>query len=286
MTDDNTHRISSSNEEIIIEEKYTPEEKELIAALAIRSYHLPGYSYMGDLWQYISNNHPFLGIFLHHKLHPVHTGWRLLIFLGSILFGLTVSNIFFLLVLSDDRYQQEVFVVTTIGGEEWTITYAYIMLWTLGGSAHALFDMSIWYITSCGGCCPFSDRCQVFGHVLVVFTIAFLLAMASFMVVLRASIQHQEDDGEKVNIYDLDSGGLANDQIELYEIEKEDVNFLLGYLMEFAVAMVIYYPLGSIILFSGVLGCFRLPILGGRPRDIYVLSKERAKKALGLDDGF
>ena len=114
-------------------EEESEETKELIMALAIRSYHLPGYSCMGDMCQYIFNNHPLLGIFFHHKLHPVKTVWRFLLFLGSVLFGLTVSNIFFLLVLSDERYQKEVFVVP-FAGEEWGITSAYLMVRARSGS--------------------------------------------------------------------------------------------------------------------------------------------------------
>jgi hypothetical protein len=68
----------------------------------------------------------------------------------------------------------------------------------------------------------------------------------------------------------LESGGLVDDQVDLKDIHKEDVSFLLNYVMEFALALLVYYPLGSVILFSGILGCGKLPILGGRPRDIYL----------------
>lgn len=45
--------------------------------------------------------------------------------------------------------------------------------------------------------------------------------------------------------------------------------FLLGYLVEFILALFVYYPIAVTILFSGVLGCNgRVPLLGGRPREM------------------
>ena len=117
----------------------------------------------------------------------------------------------------------------------------------------------------------------------MIFSIALLLASASLLVLVRASLE--KDDA--LDIYDLDSAGIVDDQLDIYDIEKEDVSFLLGYLVEVTLALLVYYPLGSIILFSGILGCFRLPVLGGRPRDMYVLRKKEAEEATisGNNDG-
>jgi hypothetical protein len=56
----------------------------------------------------------------------------------------------------------------------------------------------------------------------------------------------------------------------------QEFQFLLGYLVEMVLALFIYYPLGGTILFSGVLGCGKLPLLGGRPRE--VAAEERRDK--------
>jgi hypothetical protein len=66
---------------------------------------------------------------------------------------------------------------------------------------------------------------------------------------------------------------------EDWEIQVDDAHefqFLLGYLGEMVFALFIYYPLGGTILFSGVLGCGKLPLLGGRPQE--VAAEERRKK--------
>jgi hypothetical protein len=240
------------------------ETQKLVVALANRSYHLPGYGLWGDLSQYLNNNHPLLGICCHHKLHPVKMKMRLVTLFGSILFGLSVSNIFFLMVMNDDRFQEKILAIT-INGEAWYITSGMMFLWTIGGGLHASYDIMIWHIMACA-CCPFSRKCRISGSILVVAAIVLLLAMASFIVLVRASLE-QEDN---VYVMQLESGGLVDDQVDLKDIHKEDVSFLLNYVMEFALALLVYYPLGSVILFSGILGCGKLPILGGRPRDIYL----------------
>lgn len=43
------------------------QQRELIPALAWRSYHLPGNSWCQDWMQYYKNNHPVFGICCHHK---------------------------------------------------------------------------------------------------------------------------------------------------------------------------------------------------------------------------
>jgi hypothetical protein len=180
-----------------------------------------------------------------------------------------MSNIFFLLVLSDERFQEKMFAVT-INEEEWYITSGMMMLWTVGGSVHASYDIMVWYIVACA-CCPFSKKFRLYGSFLVVFAIVMLLAMTSLIVLVRASLQHEENDN--LDVMQLDSAGLVDDQVVLVDIKKEDVRFLLGYVTEFALALIVYYPLGSLVLFSGILGCGKLPILGGRPRDILVDQK-------------
>lgn len=50
----------------------------------------------------------------------------------------------------------------------------------------------------------------------------------------------------------------------IYTKEDTKYAFLIGYLVELTIALFVYYPLTSTMFFSGVLGCGRIPILGGR----------------------
>jgi hypothetical protein len=53
--------------------------------------------------------------------------------------------------------------------------------------------------------------------------------------------------------------------------------------MEFTVSLFVMTPLIEFTLFVGVLGCFALPVLGGRPREVAMerrLAKEQQKKAV------
>ncbi len=57
------------------------EKDDLISLLRRRSMHLPGNNWYQDWIQYIRNNHPLLGICLHHPLHPLRMGQRIYILL-------------------------------------------------------------------------------------------------------------------------------------------------------------------------------------------------------------
>merc|ERR1711862_557175 len=51
--------------------------------------------------------------------------------------------------------------------------------------------------------------------------------------------------------------------------EGRSFYFLMGYLVEFVLALFVYQPIAVTIIFSGVLGFNgRVPILGGRPREM------------------
>ena len=50
----------------------------------------------------------------------------------------------------------------------------------------------------------------------------------------------------------------------IYTKDDTKYAFLIGYLVELTIALFVYYPLTSTMFFSGILGCGRIPILGGR----------------------
>jgi hypothetical protein len=259
-------------------ESATKKEKKIIVALANRSYHLPAYDYCADFRQYFANNHPFFGIFCKHPLHPIGVGMRIVALVGSILFGLTISNLFFLLVLQDEQYQQALFTIS-LGDGEYSLTSGMLLLWTVGGGVHATYDICIWYIAACA-CCPWNKTCKSYGTYIVIFLVLVLAFAASLVVVVRVS---------EIDAMTLDSAGLLDDEVgltdEITHIHKEDVQFLLGYAVEFSLALLVYYPLCSFLFFSGVLGCGFIPGLGGRPREIQLLKKEIERRSTDLDDG-
>jgi hypothetical protein len=336
---------SSSHEKEDGDASLSEEEKEMILALINQAYHLPGNSYLADLCQYMTNNHPLFGICCHSRIHPIRTKMRILALLGSILFGLVISNLFVLLILDNETYQQQVFyfstnsssssssnlydyypnyytdnnngdtTILTNGGAgiqngnmtnatvtmtsnqtvvELSVTSDMLLLWTVGGGLHAIFDMMFWYMVACT-CCPFSKRYKKLGSIVGLTFVVLMAAVASFFLVLRASIELQEEQQQQqqqqlLGDYNDDyqqenetkalllpsssnslghSAGLVDDDIRLDEqvVSIELLDFVLAYLIEFTMAVLVYYPLASLILFTGILGLGRLPVLGGWPRD-------------------
>ena len=49
---------------------------------------------------------------------------------------------------------------------------------------------------------------------------------------------------------------------------EPDFHFLYGYGVELFASLFVFTPFIQTILFSGVLGCGRLPFIGGRPRTV------------------
>ena len=151
----------------------TRKEKELQSFLSKGAYHLPGNTtWAQDWYQYFANNHPLMAIVLQNKLHPISRWMRAVGTFGSIMFGLVITNIYFI-VIHEKQYQEklpttfdvdvsdfEIIQNTTvvIRGQEFNVSdYAsffdvsteLMILWTLGSAIHAVFDNFMWYVTAC-----------------------------------------------------------------------------------------------------------------------------------------
>ncbi|KAL9190999.1 hypothetical protein ACHAXT_000705 [Thalassiosira profunda] len=288
----------------------TPEEVEeeeathrLKRRLAARAYHFPGNSWCQDWMQYLSNTHTVLGLFFHHPLHPMGFQERLVILFGSIAIGLTISNFTYLFFIRNGiDVEEEVFTLnsrhTDVSGiPVVSITKLMITLWTMGSFLHTCFDLGLWHMKACTLCRyrgRISEKMVMWGRVAGLFIVMIAMGVGGYAVLVRASLEYR---GEGSVADEVEESIQSN---ELYSIEFEDkrsFRFLLGYLVEFVLALFVYYPLAVTVLFSGVLGCGgRIPILGGRPREMakeqrYELSKRRPKilKAFGgeeaLEDG-
>jgi hypothetical protein len=294
------------------------DEKELVAALGLRSYHLPGNSFCQDWFQYFANNHPIFGICCHHKNHPIGKRMRIINLFGSIVFGLCVTNVIWLSFLYIKEDVDTAVVTISLGkgvsfgantnnatnvdnttisvdlsdisdignfnsisnndatstsanGQEIQITEGMIMLWTVGGALHALFDNTIWYVTACVCCLPGRSlerlgKLRWCGSYIAVFAVIAFTACATFAVVLRATL---DSNGENVDLTDLGTAGINDDNIKLGQTSDASAyEFMIGYAVELVLALIVYYPLVGTILFSGVLVCGKIPVLGGRPFEV------------------
>mmetsp|Transcript_8739 Transcript_8739/g.21316 ORF Transcript_8739/g.21316 Transcript_8739/m.21316 type:complete len:474 (-) Transcript_8739:49-1470(-) len=301
----NSGQIDGDDDDDDDDDEYSIEysDNEIIAAMAVRSYHLPSYSSCADWVQYFRNTHPLFGMCCHHPLHPVKWPMRLLHLLGSIVFGLLVTNLIWLFMVYENERDTDRAVVTIDvgalnetklgqviplgnltssnsesgdGTTEIEITEGMIFLWTVGGTLHALFDNTIWYLVACVCCLPGQalEKCarlKRYGVIMLVFTIIAVGALSSFMVVLRATLADNEDAEPSETGFEEDETNPLTD----WE-DKSSFQFLLSYIVEVFLAMVFYYPLVGTVLFSGILGCCgRVPVLGGRP---YELAQEEKRK--------
>lgn len=229
------------------------DEHILIPLLVARSCHLPGNDWKADWIQWFRNNHILFGICLHHRLHPVEWWERCLALIGSISFGLIATNLVYQWDLQNPQDLEELYF-SILG---YDLTKGMIWLWTIGGLGHSIFDMTVWHIMACACCHPGgkwgnnsgSERYRDCASYLLVPVVLAMLGVAVWLVLWRAS-------GSK-NLSDVE------------EINKNSLSFLAQYAVELALAWFVYFFLVGTILFSGIFGCGgRLPILGGRPRDV------------------
>ena len=246
------------------------DEQVLVPLLASQSCHLPGNTWCADWIQWFRNTHILFGICLHHRLHPLESWERCLLLAASISFGLVATNIVYQL----DYYDAYDDAEELISYKNYTITHGMLLLWTFGGLFHSIFDMLTWHIMACACCHPGgrwgdqsqSKRYKDCGSYALIPLIAALLGFAAFLVLLRASEEEHQDMNDDDGV-DADDGQQNGIDIEIHDWRS--FSFLSQYAIEIALAWFVYFPLLGTIVFSGVLGCKgRLPILGGRPRDL------------------
>ena len=276
-SEDSQLRLREIYESTHIETQEQNLERLLVPKLASRAYHLPGNDFGQDWKQYVLNNHPILGICFHHRLHPLKTGQRLLMLLGSFAFGIAVTNaIYFWFIMTGRDSNEEAFALSfSIEGSDGgpsssTISFSYglIALLTVGSGSHALFDRFVWTVGACKICQPGGrferqTRCSPkWGQYITVLIIILVICGTSMVVVTRALMEQGEED---VNIFQ-GSNKDAN-------FHAEDFRFLVGYCIEFGVSMFVMTPIMEFTLFTGILGCCSLPVLGGRSREIAVEKK-------------
>lgn len=270
-----------------------PEEDAVVQLLALQMYHLPGNSWCQDWMQYMRNNHPVFGICCHHKLHPIGSCQRIIALCGTVLFGLALTNLFYLFYLWNPRFDQVVAEFVTTDGDSWTLTTGMLLLWTLGSSVHCAFNLAIWHIGACaccrsGGCCQSCACCPSLGKHLSRVLILCIVAIAVMIVLLRVAITNQQD-----NLAEQDTNNISGDKkvnigiddtLSLDVESASQFQFVAAYLVEMVLSLFVYYPIGGTVLFSGILACgCKIPLLGGRPYEVAL--EERRRKSKGPQEG-
>lgn len=266
---DIVHRVAAYEQRLSRQSRH---EQEMISALALGCYHLPGYSYCDDWLQYFQNNHPIFGLFCHNRVHPVGFTSRLLLLTGSIMFGLAVTNIVWLCFYFNGSDQNNPAVTINVQGvgdvvsnDTFQITQGMVLLWSVGGLLQASFDNVVWHLSACV-CCLSSKRAEkykCFATHFVIVMVVTCTAIGTLALLLRTSVD-QSKSAANVD--------LKINQASLY-------NFLITYATQIALSLFVFYPLIGTILFTGILGCGHVPILGGRPYEIMMEEKRLQKKA-------
>lgn len=184
----------------------------------------------------------------------------------------------FLFIHSDYGADEVVFSLNSrhskyTGIPEISVTKVMITLWTLGSFLHTVFDLGLWHMKACTICRYgglVDEKLARTGRLVGLFIVLVVMGVGGYAVLLRATLEYHGEG----SVSDEVAESIQNSEIYDLDIEdKRSFKFLLGYLVEFILALFVYYPIAVTVLFSGVLGCNgRVPVLGGRPREI---KKER-----------
>jgi len=242
----------------------TKEVKIIVQRLARRCYHLPGNSWCQDWVQWFLNTHPVIGMCCHHPLHPLVMRDRIVCLLASISFGIAETSIVVLMFYYEGEDMDKLmFTVPNFFGESVGISQGMIALWTLGGAMHSIFDLTIWHITACsccqtGGCLSICGCWSWMGG-----RIAFMITIVTIAVAAVVIIEHATITAREETFPDRDG-----------VVENIVLSLVMAYLLQLFLALFIYFPLIGTVMFSGVLGCGRLPLLGGRPREVRQLAEK------------
>lgn len=269
--------VSFAGHEIVVisKEARDAEEKEyIIRLLSRRAMHLPNMNWWQDWLQFMKNNHLVLGIFFHHELHPLRAPHRLYILLASVAFGLAATNCVYLYYAFHDDEMDKILVEIALNDnrlnfqklEALEITYGMVALWTFGGALHSIFDIGMWYLSACacflsGASCSNRGKYQVIGSYIVIALTAVLVALALFVVLMRAAYDRRLRLAEQ---------GIMLKDFEWEELGRiKNFSFLIGYVIELILVYFGYYPIFITILFTGILPCI------GRPKELAKQYRER-----------
>lgn len=193
------------------------------------------------------------------------------------------------------KFNQPIITVVVDDEEKTTLTTGMLLLWTLGSSIHAAYNLLQWHIAACaccrpGGLCEKQACCPSLGKHLLRVLVIVIISMAVLIIFTRVAISNSEEAVEAVADAKNSTGAeITDDSIHFFDddnlqLEVHDVSefeFLVGYFVEMVLALFVYYPIGGTVLFSGCLGCGRIPLLGGRPFEVNIEEKRLSRKRNG-----
>jgi hypothetical protein len=206
---------------------------------------------------------------------------RMLAFFGSVVFGLTITNIIYMAFILEDQPFNKSFVNVTLTNHAITgnaaldnqvshfeVTNGLIALWTVGSALNALYDNLIWSVAACA-CCLEGGRYEhllryrKFLPLIVMFLVVGTAATATLVVLIVATVRSTDKNEQTAKLL-----GIS------YDTRAHSYRFPLSYGLEVLFSLAIWYPLMGTLLFSGVLGCGRMPIFGGRPYEMRALERK------------
>jgi len=213
-----------------------------IDALGRRAFHLPANKTWKDDWfQYMANNHPFLGVFLFFRMSPIGFGERITGLAVSVLIALSVTNALLLFKDMDHNPLNDEIISISLSDEdhenEFKLTFLLLTLWFGASLLHAIHDVLVWYL-----CCT---------QILLGYMFWVLLWIGAAVMI----------------------SAIVADQATSYD----PVKVLIYASIEMGISWLIWYPLVATLIFSGVLRCCPLSVCGGRPREI-ILRQEQVQK--------
>lgn len=231
------------------------EDRIIIQKLSTRDYHLPGNSHCQDYAQFVGNTHPLLSFCCAHPLHPFSIRDRIFCLAGSLAFGLGATCAVWLYF-----YTRE---ASTLNVGPFALSEP--MVGIIASVLNAWFDMFIWYMQMCpccrpGACFEFDERCGArywiwMGQNLAG-VVTIVAAFLSLTAVIMRSTVHDEHGQEGF----------------------ESFSFVRSWGIEVISSLIFVSPLMATTLFSGILGCFRVPVLGGRPWEVWREKKLKEQK--------
>lgn len=108
-------------------------------------------------------------------------------------------------------------------------------------------------------------------------TLVFLIGSITVVFIYFQAYGEGDDDDDidaQFSMMDEEDNATIESAMLYYTDEEPDLNFLYGYLIELVLSLFAYTPMVQTLVFSGILGCGRIPVLGGRPLSI---RRERGK---------
>lgn len=267
------------------------ETDDLVQRLALQSYHLTGNNCLQDWWQFIFNNHPVFGICCHNAAHPIKAYTRIVALIGTITFGLAITSAFYVFFAWNPEFNRVLASLVTDNGTEFVLSTGMLLLWTIGGGIHCIFNLAMWHIAACaccqsGGCCESYACCPSLGKKMIRFFVLCIFGFCVLIIILRVAVNDQEQKEIDAEIEETKQGGINimfDDQLDLRIASASDLSFVVNYLVEMTLAFFVYYPIGATMLFSGILSCgYNIPLLGGRPYEIACEERRKLRQQEGV----